>query len=224
MDPDLVRQQEEAEAEHRRGGKMPPPPAQKNPVPPPIAERTILSRAKPPLANLSQPSRGHAPAARPRLAPWLATGRAMFGGTAMAALGIFGGMLLGAKLGLVLVQQFMLGAGTGTVVGWQSAALALRRSGYRASVSLLATILPIVLVAGAMTAGIIIAVLDLSAVTMEVSPGVTLKYWQIVAIGAAVATATAAPTLRMALGGQRTFGSPASTGASETLHSAHEPS
>ena len=137
MDPDMVRQQEEEEAASRLRkivtGRAPPVA--------PVMDDAFVLRAEPrepfkaaATAKAPAPAKSAAPAKGPASAAirprqqlgWGSAARVTLYGLVPTILGLVGGIALGAQLGLVHWQFFMLGIVSGFLLGWQSAVAVLR--------------------------------------------------------------------------------------------------
>jgi hypothetical protein len=175
MDPDLVRQQEEAEAASRArrplaaGSRTPQPPIQ----PPPQPDAPFLLRADPRDHLVASP-----PSAPPQFLGWGAALRVTTSAFALTSLGLVAGILLGVKLGLISWQSFAIGAAAGLLLGWQSAFSSLRRRYKLGFASALRVpIIPIVIILVALIAGMAVAAFRLglpASVLADYSQG---SYW-----------------------------------------------
>lgn len=203
MDPDMVRQQEEAEEEARRlktgqtaaapGARVAvPPPPKSEPVTVPREEETetILAHVHvpglPPVIPVKRKKKRPAPPAEPgsRLG-WFVALRVSLYSLILGALGLLGGMALGAKLGLPSMQSFAVGAGLGFLFGWQAAFASMRAN---RAVSFMRAVLISTWPALIVLAVMIVALLSAQNVVGQGTNAATdSNFWLIAAIGALVA-------------------------------------
>jgi hypothetical protein len=207
MDPDMVRQQEEAEEEARRLKRSVATPKVTAPVlaePDPTEEaeeyvgplqpepetETVLIHSHapglPPVLPIRRRRRKPAVEARERVG-WLAAMRVSLYGLIMAGLGLLGGIMIGVKLGWSPAQSLGTGAGLGFVLAWQSAFVSLRAN---RDVSFLRAILLGVCPALILILTLIVAMVAGSHITgikPDAISNVQLRdFWMIVASGGAV--------------------------------------
>jgi hypothetical protein len=142
MDPDMVRQQEEAEAASRILSSQPQPPLilQRSPQPEMIhAPMEAFSLFPEPPCNTPQRV--------PTLTAKHSVSLAALYNTVLTGAGLAGGIMTGVKLQLVVLQSLGIQAAAGLVLGGQWTATYLRRRGvpagsaYRASLSTTAMVL-----------------------------------------------------------------------------------
>lgn len=173
MDPDMVRQQEEEEIASRLRGPM----KVKMPASrPAFREQPIILRAEPPQRQQSLPP---SPSALLGMTPWTAAQTAI-AGSVMTAIGLFGGIMLGVKTGLIPEQRLAIGAGAGFLLGWQSLVLSSRRS-VKATVgrSMIACLMPAALILGTSIAGMIAAAHLTGIAEPASAKDYSMQYWLI---------------------------------------------
>jgi hypothetical protein len=177
MDPDMVRQQEEAEtAIHRRGAPSMRAATPETQQPQRPAEPSFVLRAEPREDIAAKP----APEPPARKAPpgWGAAFRATGYGFLLTSAGYFGGIMLGIKFGLPPWQSLAIGAGLGYAFGWQSAFVTLRR---RYDISLAralgAPIVPTAIIVFALVSGMATASLYSRISPASLSSELTASYW-----------------------------------------------
>ena len=189
MDPDMVRQQEEAEAASRI----------RRPTPMGAANSQIAARA---AAGLTQSHARDAPfvlradprenlTATPPLAPvrpvgWGVVMQASVLGLTATALAAVAGFMLGVKLGLLPWQSLAIGAAAAFILGWLSATVALRRHGIPLGRAARASIMPTALILFALLTAMAVAALfnDISPATL--SDHILPTYWINVGVGALI--------------------------------------
>lgn len=191
MDPDMVRQQEEAEADSRlrifATGR--PPSARPK-------EDAFVLRAEP-----REPSKSAAPAAIPARRPlsWGAAMRATLYCLLLAILGLVGGIMLGVKLGLVHWQFFILGMAAGLLLGWQAAVTVLRKR-YRLGVvqAWRASFIPAVIILMSLVGGLAVMLPVITGSTLETAQaGQLLVPWLLsLGVGAMAGFVLALPKMR----------------------------
>lgn len=121
MDPDMVRQQEEAEFEQRKR----PLAIQRSKAP----KETLVSEkvfSLPPeirTIRVSPKTPGTALKKTPRASRWRIYLQAIFGGTASIGIAVLAGMAFGANHGLTIGDQLWLGGTAGALMGLLNAAL-----------------------------------------------------------------------------------------------------
>jgi hypothetical protein len=195
MDPDMVRQQEEAEAASRLGRS---PAARAAIAPRNIQDEPIVLRGEPRGAGRTEAHEPSRPAARPG---WVTALRAAFWCLVMTAAGLIAGIMLGVKLGLIPEQKFAIGVGLGFLLGWQAAAASLRGG---AAVSfgraLRAPILPTLTILVALIAGMF-AAFHLTGLSPETIAQRDLPdFWLIVGAAGLIGFLLAAARLRKTIG------------------------
>ena len=197
MDPDLVRQQEEAEAASRArrplaaGTRAQQPPVQPAPQP----DAPFVMRADPRDHLVAAP-----PSAPPQLLGWGAALRVTTSAFAMTSLGLVAGILLGVKLGLISWQSFAIGAAAGLLLGWQSAFSSLRRR-YKLGVASAARvpIIPVLIMLVALIVGMAVAALRLGLPTSAPADYSQGSYWLNAGLVALIGIVFAVLRMRKAL-------------------------
>lgn len=192
MDPDMVRQQEEEETANRLRGSVKVHIAPRQPL---IEEGPILLRADP-------QDTGTPPERLPGKAEvgWGTTLRAVFVCLLMTSLGLLGGIMFGIKFGLIPEQRLSIGAVAGFLLGWQAAAISLRRrGGVSLGRAMIAPLLPAAIILGAIIAAMVVAANLTGVSPVSIAGGLSGRYWLIVGAGALTGTALAAFRLRRAL-------------------------
>jgi hypothetical protein len=172
MDPDMVRQQEEEEMASRpRGAMKVKMPAGRHTV----SEKPIVLRAEPhppkaPSRSFPKPS---------GITPWSVVQTSVTG-SVFAAIGLFGGIMLGVKIGLIPEQRMAIGAGAGFFLGWQSMVLSLHRmSEIALGRSMMVSIVPTALIVGGSIAGMAAAA-HLTGMSQLTAVGdLSMRYWLI---------------------------------------------
>jgi hypothetical protein len=197
MDPDMVRQQEEAEAASRvhifATGR---PPAAA------VKQDAFVLRAEPrepfnPIVTPAAPT----PAATPVKLPlgWGAVLRATLYCLFFTVLGLVGGILLGMQLGLVHWQFFALGMLVGFLSGWQSAVAVLRKR-YRLGVvqAYRAPLVPAAIILLSLVAGLAVFLPIITGTTLATAQAnQLLAPWLFsLAVGAAAGFVLALPKMR----------------------------
>jgi len=196
MDPDMVRQQEEAEDEERlRRLKQVRMPHSRQPAAAPRAPESDESfelRAEP-RHVISKPS------PRPKYRPvgWFAALRASLYCLIMTALGLLGGIMVGVKFELFSLQSLGIGAALGLFFGWQAIIASLRANAdlsyWRA---LLAGILPAAIMIVALIAGMIAASQFTGITSDSIAAGDLPTFWAIVATAGFAGLVLAAMRMR----------------------------
>ncbi len=191
MDPDMVRQQEEAEAASR-------------------VRRPVMPSAQSPAAALREDllalrvdfeEDNFEPAPLPVTRAGLGVVlRATFFCLMLTGSGLVGGIMLGVKLGLVAWQSLAIGSIAGLLLGWQAAAASLR-GGSRVTFgqAFRAPLLPTLIILVALIASMAVAALFTDISPTAIAQGVLPSYWLIVAAGAVAGFILAAIRLRKAL-------------------------
>jgi hypothetical protein len=197
MDPDLVRQQEEAEAASRLRRPIPaaaagmkPPVSQAHPV-----DTPFVLRADPREQLIAS-----APSAPPKPLGW---GPAMHVATTsfvFTSLGLVAGILLGVQLGLVSWQSFAIGAAAGYFLGWQSAYASLRKRyklGFRRALHV--PLLPTAMILIALVAGMAVAAFRVGVPGPALTEDPHSSYWLNAGLVALIGYVLAALKLRKVL-------------------------
>jgi hypothetical protein len=212
MDPDLVRQQEEEEAASRtlprkalspqaRGERIEPllpmPGAQASARPAARFAAAVQASAAP--ASM-EAAGGLAVAPPPRTPGWVTALRGAVSVALGTLLGLIGGVMLGVKLQLVPWQSAAIGTAAGLFLGWQLAALVLRRRGRMGRLQAQRrALLP------ALAAYLALAAAMFLAPYLAAAPGAAglapemAAFWKAVGAGAAIAIILAGALLRRAL-------------------------
>ncbi len=198
MDPDMVRQQEEAEEESRLSRlapvQMPPP----GPVPAPPAR---AGGAAEPIVLRAEPRGGEeaaAPAeAAPRPVGWFAAIRAGLYCLIMTTLGLLAGIMIGVRTGLFPSQSLAIGAGLGLLLGWQAILASLRaNAGLSFRRALLASLLPGTLMLISLIGGMVAAAYFTGVTTETIAEGHLPSFWAIVGAGGLTGIILAAIRMR----------------------------
>jgi hypothetical protein len=186
MDPDMVRQQEEAEAAARlRRAAM----ARASVGRPPESPFSAKVEARDDLAR-------HVPEPPKATPGWGAALRASFFSLVVTALALIAGIMLGVKLGLVAWQSLAIGVVAGYLLGWQTAVAALRkRSAVSLGKALRAPLVPTALILFALVLSMATAALFTDISPTSLSSSFLPSYWITVAIGALIGFTLA--TIRM---------------------------
>ncbi len=187
MDPDMVRQQEEAETATRQRGPAAARPAAQSPH----GHNPFVLRADP-RGGIRPPR-----PVRPKSAPgWGAALRGSFFCLIITALALVAGIMIGVKIGLVAWQSLGIGIAAGFLLGWQSAVAALRRR-YQLSLTraLRATIVPTALILFALVLAMATAALFMDISPTALSDSFLPSYWITVGIGGLIGFVLA--TIRM---------------------------
>ena len=204
MDPDMVRQQEEAEEEARRltlgiaSAATTAAPVLDRPIPKVVAPKsdeteTVLVHAHvpglPPLIPMKRKKkRAESPVdARARIG-WFVALRVSLYALIMSALGLLGGIMVGVKLGLAAPQSLALGAGIGFLLGWQAAFVSLRANrdisfAWAMLISVWPAIIVLVMLIAAMVAGSHFTGIQPDSI----AAGQIRAFWMIVGSGALLA-------------------------------------
>jgi hypothetical protein len=202
MDPDMVRQQEEAEEESRRlklapavapaSTAAPPSPAPKPEpriVPRTEETETVLAHVHmpglPPVIPIKRKKRPTPPVDSGSRIGWFVALRISVYALIMATLGLLGGMTLGSKLGLAPMQSFLTGAGLGFLLGWQAAFASLRANREVSFIrALLRSISPALIVLGIMIVALLSAQNLASDLSNAMADG---RFWMMAGAGALIA-------------------------------------
>jgi len=191
MDPDMVRQQEEAEQESRLG------PATQARAP---ASAERVARRETSLVLRSEARHdadAEAAAAKANRIGWFAALRASLYCLILTMLGLLGGIMIGVKSGLFPTQSLAIGAGLGVVLGWQSAFASLRASKRLAfGRAMLTAIVPAVIVLACLI-GAMLAAFQLTGVSPQtLAEGHLPAFWMIVGGGGVIGVILAASRIR----------------------------
>jgi hypothetical protein len=194
MDPDMVRQQEEAEAMSRMGKSGA---AQAANPPRAIQDDPIVLRAER-RDGSGAPSAAPTSASRPPRT-WGPALRACFFCLLMAAVGLVGGIMLGVKLGLIPEQSLAIGAGIGFLLGWQAAITSLRRSGLSFGRAIRVAFIPNAIILAALIGGVAAAALRMDIAARTISDYVSNGYWLSVGVAALIGYVLASAKMRRSL-------------------------
>jgi len=191
MDPDMVRQQEEAEAASR-------------------VRRPVVASTQSPAAALRDDllalradfEEDDFKPTPPPVTPlgWGGVLRATFFSLVLTGLGLIGGIMLGVKLALVAWQSLAIGSFAGFLLGWQAATTSLRK-GQKVSFAqaFRAPLLPTLIILLALIASMAVAALFTDISPTAIAQRVLPSYWLIVAAGAVAGFILAAIRLRKVL-------------------------
>jgi hypothetical protein len=194
MDPDMVRQQEEAEAMSRMGRT----PAARAAIAPRVAnDDPIVLRAE--RRDGSVPALPATRFARHRPQGWGAALRACFFCLLLAAVGLVGGIMLGVKLGLIPEQSLAIGAGIGFLLGWQAAAASLRRRGLPFARAIRAAFMPTAIILIALIGGMAAASLRMDIAARTIPDYASSGYWLSVGVAALIGFILASAKMRRSL-------------------------
>ncbi|MGF1621548.1 MAG: hypothetical protein ACFCUR_13160 [Rhodomicrobiaceae bacterium] len=199
MDPDMVRQQEEAEEESRLRRlapvHMPPPrPAPAPPAPADSAKEPMVLRAEPRGIAEDAPASGKT--APPRVG-WFAALRAGIYSLIMTTLGLLAGIMIGVRTGLFPSQSLAIGAGLGLLLGWQAVLVSLRaNAGLSFRRALLASLLPGVLMLVSLIGGMLAAAYFTGVTPETIADGHLPSFWVIVGVGGLTGIILAAMRMR----------------------------
>jgi hypothetical protein len=197
MDPDLVRQQEEAEAASRlrrplpAGAHIP-----QQPVQPAIQRDTPFVLRADPRDQLIAPP----PPAPPKQLGWGPAIRVTSGAFVLTSLGLVAGIMLGVQIGLVSWQSFLIGAAAGYFLGWQSAFASLRRR-YKLGFAeaLRVPLVPTGMMLLALVAGMVVAAFRLGIPGAALTGDPQGSYWLNAGLVALVGLVLATLRLRKAM-------------------------
>jgi hypothetical protein len=199
MDPDMVRQQEEAEEESRLRRlaplhMSPPRPALAPPAPAGSAEEPMVLRAEPRGVMDAAPAPGKS---APRRVGWFAAVRAGIYCLIMTTLGLLAGIMIGVRTGLFPSQSLAIGAGLGLLLGWQAVLASLRaNAGLSFRRALLASLLPGVLMLMSLIGGMLAAAYFTGVTPETIAEGHLPSFWAIVAAGGLTGIVLAAMRMR----------------------------
>jgi hypothetical protein len=199
MDPDMVRQQEEAEEEARRltmnpapvavAAAAPPSPPASAPRPAPRSEEpeTVLTHVHipglPPVIPVLRKKKRPAPPAdtRSRIG-WSAALRASLYALIMTGLGLLVGIPVGVQLGFSPIQSLAVGAALGFLLGWRSAFASLRANKQISfGRAMLVSVSPALIVLAGLLAAFLIATHFTGATSNSMT---NLDFWIVVGSGA----------------------------------------
>jgi hypothetical protein len=207
MDPDMVRQQEEAEEEARRlklgprpvAAAMPtasviaatPPLAEPEPRPAPKTEETetILAHVHmpglPPVIPIKRKKRAAPPVDTRSRIGWFLGLRASLYALILSGLGLLGGMTVANQFGMPAMQSLGVGVGLGFLLGWAAAFASMRASRPIGFVwAVLISICPALIVLAVMIVALLIAQ---NAVGQGANAMADGKFWIIAGSGALLA-------------------------------------
>ncbi|WP_125461891.1 MULTISPECIES: DUF4396 domain-containing protein [Rhodomicrobium] len=195
MDPDMVRQQEEAEAAARLRSPIMMMAAPADPPSTPPGDHAFTPRI--------EPREDYIPAeiVPEKTAPgWGAVLRATFYSLFLTGLGLMAGIMFGVKLGLVPWQSLLIGSAAGFLLGWLSAVGSLRK---RYKLSFLEAYRAPLAPTGIILAALILSMAIASLFT-DISPTAMTQralptYWVIVSIGGLIGYVAAAYRMRKSL-------------------------
>lgn len=191
MDPDLVRQQAEAEIASREGRRRGPAGFDERIEPVLPMGGQVRDDLSPPLI----------PAARGGSAGWGAALSIAASCTLGVLVGLVGGIMLGVKLQLVPWQSAAVGSAAGLLIGWRLASRLLMRRGVRSGYR--AALMPAILILAVMSAAMFLAPHLTAPTGGGAQSTAAAGFWQAVAGGALIAVLFGAAAFRRVL--RRTF-------------------